>query len=163
MRLVILGTGGYGRTIRDLAIQSEKYDEIIHLDDKDSKASGLCAEYNKYIDKNTEFYPAFGNNELRMYWLREFFDNNIPVCSFIHKTAYVAPSAKIGKGTIVLPHASVGTDAVIGDGCIINMNSVVDHDCLLENGIHIGSGAVVRSGTIIKANTKIAEGSTAGN
>ena len=33
MRLVILGMGGYGRTIADVALQTGKYDEIIFLDD----------------------------------------------------------------------------------------------------------------------------------
>ena len=158
MRLVILGRGGYGRTVRDLAIQSGKYEEIIFLDDHDPKASGLCSEYEKYADESTEFYPAFGNNVLRMNWLETFWAKNLHVCSLIHSTAYVAPSAKIGRGTMILPHASVGTDTIIGDGCLINMNSVVDHDCLLENGVHISIGALVKSGMLIKENAKIEAG-----
>ena len=33
MKLVILGSGGYGRMIADVAAQLNKYDEILFLDD----------------------------------------------------------------------------------------------------------------------------------
>lgn len=158
MRLVILGAGGYGRTIGDIAYQMQKYSEILYLDDNSANACGVCADYYKYIDANTELYPAFGNNELRMKWIRELKENNALIASLIHPTAYVSPTAVIGDGTMVLPNASVGTGVRIGTGCIINMNAAVDHDCLIEDGVHVCLGAVVKSGIIIKENVKIEAG-----
>lgn len=38
MRLIILGMGGYGRTIADVAEQTGMYEEIIFLDDQADQA-----------------------------------------------------------------------------------------------------------------------------
>lgn len=42
MKLIILGAGGYGRTVADIARQSGKYTEVYFLDDNatDEHASG---------------------------------------------------------------------------------------------------------------------------
>ena len=62
MRLIILGAGGYGRTVADAAAQTGHYSEICFLDDASMDAIGACAEYQNFKDINTEFYPAFGNH-----------------------------------------------------------------------------------------------------
>ncbi len=33
MKLIILGAGGYGRTVADIARQSKRYSDILFLDD----------------------------------------------------------------------------------------------------------------------------------
>lgn len=69
MRLIILGAGGYGKTVADIARQSGKYEQIYFLDDGQETSDlilGTCLEYMKFADGNTEMYPAFGNNEMRL-------------------------------------------------------------------------------------------------
>ena len=158
MRLVILGMGGYGRTIADLAEQSGRYDEILFLDDCAPEASGKCSDFENLVNSGTEFYPAFGDNTVRLNWIETLEEAGANLVTLIHRTAYVSPKANIGKGTAVLPNASVGTNAGIGKGCIINMNAVVDHDVMLEDGVHICLGAVVKAGIIIKERVKIEAG-----
>lgn len=65
MKLIILGAGGYGRTVVDIACQSGKYTEVCYLDDNstDALVIGKCSDYLNHIDSDTELYPAFGNNE----------------------------------------------------------------------------------------------------
>ena len=67
MQLIILGAGGYGHVIEDMAIQSEKYEDILFLDDN---SQDKCSTFLQYKKEDTEFYPAFGNNAIRMEWLR---------------------------------------------------------------------------------------------
>ena len=66
-RLIILGSGGYGKVIADIARQMNKYSSILFLDDNDTSNNiiGKCSDYRNFIDEYTEFYPAFGRNELR--------------------------------------------------------------------------------------------------
>ena len=47
MRLIILGAGGYGRTVADVAAQTGDYDEIRFLDDNSQTADviGKCADF----------------------------------------------------------------------------------------------------------------------
>ena len=72
MRLIILGAGGYGRTVADVAAQTGMYDKIRFLDDNSlaEDVIGKCADFSAYAGDNTIFYPAFGNNEGRVTWLK---------------------------------------------------------------------------------------------
>ncbi len=145
MKLIILGAGGYGRTVADVASQIGRYSEIYFLDDNNPEAIGKCADYEKYIDSDTEIYPAFGKNEGRLAWIErlEKAGANIPV--IIHESAYISPTVTLGKGTVVLPRAVINTNTKIEKGCIINCGAIIDHDCVIENGCHICLGAIVKA------------------
>ena len=163
MRLVILGAGGYGRNIADLAEQSGRYDAICFLDDGDTNAAGKCAEFQRFFDENTEFYAAFGNNALRMDWLNKFNDCGCAVATIVHPAAYVSPKATVGRGVAILPGAIVNTGTVIGDGCIINCGCIVDHDCVISEGVHVSPGAIVKAENRIPALEKIEAGQVIAN
>jgi hypothetical protein len=70
-KLLILGAGGYGKTVLDVAQQLGSYEKIAFLDDHAAGPNvlGKCAEYFMFADEDTDVYPAFGNNETRMQWL----------------------------------------------------------------------------------------------
>lgn len=115
MRLIILGAGGYGKTVADIARQSGKYEQIYFLDDGQEKSDlilGTCAEFLKFADGNTEMYPAFGNNEMRLDWMEKLSDAQIVLPRLIHATAYVSPTAEVEAGTVVLPLAIINTDCL---------------------------------------------------
>lgn len=48
--------------------------------------------------------------------------------TFIHPTAVVAKTAKLGQGCILCPHAMVSADAEIGDFVTINAHTSLGHD-----------------------------------
>ncbi len=74
---------------------------------------------------------------------------NLP--AIISPRAYIARSATIGKGTIVLHDALVNSNAFVGDNCIINTKSVVEHDSRIENHCHISTGTIINGGTVVGA------------
>lgn len=155
MRLIILGAGGYGHVIEDLAIQSEKYEEILFLDDN---GKDKCSTFIQYKKEDTEFYPAFGNNAIRMEWLRRLEENQCRIASFIHPKAYVSPKAKIEAGSVLLPFSVVNTNTVIEKGSIINCGAIIDHDCVIREGCHICLNATIKANNIIPACIKIEAG-----
>ncbi len=160
MRLIILGAGGYGQTVADIARQSGRYSEICFLDDGKTGADilGKCAEFARFADPETEMYPAFGNNAGRIDWLNRLAQAGIPVPSLVHASAYISPTAHIAAGTMVLPRALVNTNCQVERGCIINCGAIVDHDCVLEEGVHICLGAIVKAENRIPACTKVEAG-----
>lgn len=164
-RLVLLGAGGFAKTIADLAFQSEVYSKIIFLDDnvQAKNTAGVCADFVKFKDTDTEMYPAFGNNEVRLKWLDILTEKNISVPSFIHPTAYVSPTAKLGMATVILPKAVVNTNCHLERGCIINCGAVLDHDCILEEGAHICIGALVKAENHLPAKIKVEAGQVISN
>ena len=158
MRLVILGAGGYGRNIADLAEQSGRYDGICFLDDNAPGTAGKCEEFQSFNGEDTEFYAAFGDNALRMEWLKKFEDCGCNIATIVHPTAYVSPRATLGCGIAILPRAIVNTGTVVGNGCIVNCGCIVDHDCVLGEGVHVCLGAIVKAENRIPALEKIEAG-----
>lgn len=157
MRLVILGAGGYGQTVADVARQSGRYEDILFLDDN-APAFGTCANFERFADHETVFYPAFGNNEIRMKWLNALRDAGCTIATLVHHTAYVSPTATLEPGTVVLSMAVINTNCAIHRGCIINCGAIIDHDCVLEEGVHVCLGAIVKAGNHIPRCMKIEAG-----
>ena len=157
MRLIILGAGGYGRTVADLARQSGKYESVSFLDDNASGADvvGKCGDFPAFADGNTEMYPAFGNNRGRLNWLDKLAGAGIPTASIVHPTAYVSPTAIVESGSMILPKALVNTGCVVKRGCIVNCGAIVDHGCVLEDGVHVCLGAIVKAENRIPACMKV--------
>lgn len=153
-RLVILGAGGYGRTVADIAHQLG-YSTIV-LDDADSDYP--LSSFQSYINYSTYFIPAFGNNAFRMEWINRIEESGGQLATLIHSTAYISPTATINPGTVILPHAIVNTDVVINRGCIINLGTIVDHGCVLEEGVHLAPGAIVKGENRIERLSKIESG-----
>ena len=160
-KLMILGAGGYGKTIADVARQLGCYQKIAFLDD--SKAGtlgvlGTCEDFLQFADESTEMYPAFGNNAVRMAWMERFEEAGIRVPTIVHPSAYVSPLATLYAGVAVLPMAVVNTGVTVKNGCIINIGALVDHDSVIEAGCHLAPGAIVKAENRIPAGSKIDSG-----
>ncbi len=92
----------------------------------------------------------------------------------VHPSAYVHPSAKLGRGTAVFAGAVVQSDAVIGDHVIVNTGATIDHDCIvgdyahiapgvhLAGSVHVGEGALLGIGSAVIPGVKIGRWSTLG-
>lgn len=160
MKLLILGSGGYGKTVADVAKQLGIFDKIAFLDDTKSGGGvlGRCEEYAMFCDDDTVVYPAFGNNTLRMEWMEVLMEEGIAVPTLVHPSAYVSPTAVLGVGTVVLPRAVVNTGVAVGRGCIINIGALVDHDTIIEDGVHLSPGDIVKAENCIRSGMKINAG-----
>lgn len=169
--LVILGAGGYGRTVADVARQSGRYDSVLFLDDHavGENIMGPCADYTNFSAYNdfngmvTEMYPAFGDNKSRLVWLDKLKEAGLPVATIVHPTAYVSPTAQVGVGCVILPGAIVNTACRVERGCIVNCGAIVDHGCVLEEGVHVCLGAIVKAENRIPAGMKIEAGQVVEN
>lgn len=163
MRLIILGAGGYGRTVADIAAQLGY--EVAFLDDNShaDDVLGKCEEFARYGEENSFFYPAFGNNEGRLNWLHRLTAAGCSLPTLIHPTAYVSPTAKIEPGAVILPHAIVNTSCVVKAGCIVNCGAIVDHGCVLEEGVHVCLGAIVKAENRIPRCVKVEAGEVVQN
>ena len=92
MKLIILGAGGHGKVVADIARQTNKYEEIFFLDDRSQKNNilGKCEEYLKFKDEDVEMYPAFGNNIFRIEWEEKLENRGIKLAKIIHPLAYIS-------------------------------------------------------------------------
>ncbi len=55
----------------------------------------------------------------------------------------IAPTAKIGKHTVIQPNVCIGNHVVIGDHCLIHSNVVIGDHCVIGDHVTIHSGTVL--------------------
>lgn len=164
-RLIILGAGGHGRVIADIAEKTGKYTEICFLDDADIKKSGGYDVVGKIIDykkfkADTSFIVAIGNAALRKKIQTELESENLKIDVLIHPAAVIGDRVDIECGSVVMSGAVINVDAKIGKGVIINTNCTVEHDCVIKDFAHISVGANLAGTVIVGENCMVCAGAT---
>lgn len=158
-RLIIIGAGGHGRVVADIA-RKIGYEQIAYLDDTQKDGvTGPVSDYVCYLD-NAFFFVAIGDNSIREKLMRELQNNGANLASLIHPNAVISENVRIGEGTAIMAGAVVNTGTVIGDGVIINTCASVDHDCRIDDFVHVAVGAHVCGTVHVGARTWIGAGAT---
>ena len=162
-KLVIIGSGGHGRVVADIAVETDRYKDIYWVDDADLSAK-LGKQYLGSTDvvenlsDEYDFIVAIGNSKVREMIMNRFSKKSF--ATLVHPSAVISSSAKIGKGTVVMPGAIINAGSTIGDGVIINTKSSVDHDCNISDFVHIAVGASICGTVNIGTHTWIGAGAT---
>jgi len=72
-----------------------------------------------------------------------FPQNNIPIKTFIHPRAYVAPNVSIGHQTSIDACTIIESKVTIGDRCIIGSGTTIKSNTTIGNDVIIGSCNVI--------------------
>ena len=147
-KLAIIGAGGHGKVIADMA-KKNGYERIAFLDDcnKDDFLGcyPIIGDTDIAVPEDYDFFIAIGNAEIRRKMTGKFSDRNI--VTLIHPDAVIADGVKLGRGTCIMAGAVINPGVVIGEGCIVNTSSSVDHDSVLGDYVHVSVGAHI-AGTV---------------
>lgn len=166
-RLVIIGAGGHGKVIADIALKLG-YTNIAFADDN---ATGNCMGFpiicnstglEQLDDGKIDFVIAVGNNEIRKK-IAEY--HGVNWATLIHPSAQIGVNVKIGVGTVVMAGAGavINVCASIGQHCIINSGAVVEHDNILADYVHISPNAALGGTVHVGECTHIGIGATVKN
>ena len=158
-KLIIIGAGGHGRVVADIAKKCG-YDQISYLDDVPSPGViGTVSEYGRYLSC-ADFFVAIGNSLVREKIMKKLQAGGAYFVSLIHPAAVIADDVRIGEGSVIVAGAVVNPGAVIGDGVIINTCASVDHDCKIGDFVHVAVGAHVCGTVEVGSHTWIGAGAT---
>ena len=163
--LVIINAGGHGRVIADIAEQLG-YSNIIFVDDRfpQLETNLHWQVVAKNIDElnvpGAHVFVAIGACDLRLKLSVRLLKLGYELPSLIHSTASVSPYAKLGVGSVCMPHAIINIGTKIGIAAIINSGATVDHDCEIGDGVHISPGAHIAGGVTIGQGSWIGIGSS---
>ena len=161
-RLVIIGAGGHGKVIADIALKNG-YVNICFVDDNATgyvmgfPIIGTSIEIERLNDGNTDFVIGIGNNATRKL-IAEKYDVNF--VTLVHPSAQIGVNVSIGKGTVVMAGAVINPCSSIGEHCIINTRAVIEHDNVVENYAHISPNAALGGAVHIGELTHIGIGAT---
>ena len=148
-RLIIIGAGGHGRVIADMAMKLG-YTDISFLDDNAEgcwmgcSVAGKTCEILSFDNGRTDFVIGIGNNAVRKRIAEQYSVNWV---TLVHPTAQTAIDVKLGAGTVVMAGAIINASARVGAHCIINTGAIVEHDNVLGDYVHISPRAAL-AGTV---------------
>lgn len=163
-KLLILGAGGHGKVVREIAISildkcgQPVYEVVDFLDDNSKAAIGKIAELEKFKDKYSAVFCGIGDNNMRKQLLNRAEKLGFAIPALIHPTSYISPTAVISSGTVVEPKAIVNASSVVHKGCIISVGSIVDHDAEVGEYAHVNAGAIVKAGARVESGRKLEAG-----
>jgi sugar O-acyltransferase (sialic acid O-acetyltransferase NeuD family) len=168
-RVAVLGAGGHGKVVADVALCSGA-DVIAFLDDAPAKAGtniwGIpVVAWDRFLadesSRGAAIALAFGDNRARQRSVERVRTAGLDVATLVHPTAAIARTARLGAGTVVMAGAAVNADAVVGDGCIVNTGAVVEHDCVIGDFAHLSPNGALGGGVKIGPRTHLGLGAVA--
>ena len=151
-QLIIIGAGGHGRVVADIAQKVGVYGTISFLDDGDAIETmgvpiiGKTSDVEKYID-TADIFVAIGNSKVRGEFIERLLAMGANVPTLIHPSAIIGACVEIGVGTAIMAGAVINPCSKLGKGVILNTCSSIDHDCIIGDYCHIAVGAHV-AGTV---------------
>ena len=171
MKAVIAGAGGHARSVLDAARSAGGLEPVAATDPRagereldgvpvvggDERLAELRASG---VEAALLGVGGTGDNGPRARLLALLEELGFVLPPVVHASASVAPTARLGAGTVVLARAVVGPGAEIGRGAIVNSGAIVEHDCVLADHVHVASGAVLGGAVQLQEGAHVGLGAT---
>ena len=155
-KLLILGSGGHGRVIADVAEKTKLFHDISFLDNnflnsdfsKSTNSKKVIGEISKLnIEKySSEFSHAFvgiGDNKIRINWFKILETMNFEIPTIIDPSAEISKYAELERGSFINTNVVIQCNSKIKFGSILNTSCTIDHDSIIGEGTHISPGVNV--------------------
>ena len=143
-RIVILGNGGHARVLADClrlhGIEPEFHTDESALDDADGLVLGM-------------YDVACRERIVALLGVEPF----VPV---VHPTAYVSPSAVVGRAPQIMAGCIVQPDVTLGDFVVLNTGAQIDHHGTMGDFAFLGPGACLAGGVTVGARAFIGANAT---
>ncbi len=157
--LIIIGAGGMGRTMYDMARESNGYgilydirgfiDDNIAALDKFSNYPPLIAPIQEYQPKEDEIFICSIGGIARKRCMEEIISKGGEFLTMIHSTARIGTNVQIGEGSIVGAYTTIGADAKVGKYNLIQSYTVIGHDSVIGDWNRIDTHVTLVGGTVV--------------
>lgn len=167
-RLIIVGAGGMGRTMYDLAKESIGYgvefDIAGFVDDNENALKDfnnyppILGTIKGYVPKKEDVFVCSIGSRFRKTCIEMLIARGAEFRSLIHTTARIGSNVKMGKGTLVGTYTTIAADAELGDYNFVQSLTIIGHDCKIGSFNRIDSQVMMVGGTTIGDNNMIHTG-----
>lgn len=162
-RIVVIGASGHGKVVADAALRAAQ--RVVGFADadpnkRDSEVLGIpviATELDEAIElahkSGASLALGVGSNAARSRIFARLLDAGVEIATIVHPAAVLAPSVRVGAGSVVLAGVVVNPDSRVGRNVILNTSASIDHDCNigdhahLSPGVHLGGTVTVGQGT----------------
>lgn len=148
-KIIIIGAGDGGRLLSQL-IREEGGFEIAGFIDDNKEMLGKAVNGHKVLGTSADlkglkgkgFVISIGTDmkaRARLF-SRATAAGLVPV-NFIHRSAVISRSARMGRGVIILANCVVNPFVTMGDNIFIFSGAVIEHDCRIGDNVYFSPGA----------------------
>src|SRR5208283_2137893 len=160
-RIFVYGAGGHGKVVADLLVSKGESEFGGFVDDREelwgTKVIGFPVHgggpwlREEASHSLVAIALGVGANRSRQLLAERCTQWKIEILTFVHPSATVSKSARLGPGTVVMAGAVINPDAKTGAGVIVNTGSVVEHDVEIGNFAHVAPNAGMGGGSRLGA------------
>lgn len=154
-RLGIVGAGGHGKVVADIA-ERAGWADVVFFDSRFASGEHVHAHWPVVAlpeDMASQacdgYFVGVGSSQLRHQWCEWLLGEGLPLVSLVDPSAVVSQYATIEAGVLVAAGAVVNVDCHLSRGVIVNTRANVDHDCHLGIYSHICPGAGLAGSVIV--------------
>ena len=162
----IYGNGGTAFNIIDFLFKGMSQDITLIYDHQGCRVPKDITQidYDSFLKsskKSDNVYIGIGNIKNRSVIFKTLLSQGINCQNLIDKSAIIASSAILKKGTLIFPYSIICSNVVIGENVFMNNQCVVGHDvqignhCVLAANVIIGSNSIIGENTFIGIGAKI--------
>lgn len=184
-QLIIIGAGGMGRAIYNVAIGCIGYgtefqvkgfldDNVNQLDSFEGYPPILSKIDDYDIQPNDVFTCSIGEVPTKVKCCEIIKKKGGEFITLVHKRALIHSNVKLGEGCIVAPLCLVDCDSTVGDLCLLQSDAVIGHDCTIGNyvridthvtcvgGVRIGDRATIHTSAVLNHKVVLEDDTTVG-
>ncbi|MEY8213822.1 MAG: NeuD/PglB/VioB family sugar acetyltransferase [Colwellia sp.] len=162
--IILIGGGGHCVSCIDVIESDSQYiiRGILDTDENVGKkvlgypVLGTDLDISMYAKEGCYFLITVGHIKsatLRVKLYKEVVASGGKFATVVSSRAYVAKSASIGDGTIVMHDALINANSHVAENCIINSKALIEHDCHIKSNCHVSTAASINGGVEVGERT----------
>ncbi|MCH8567403.1 MAG: acetyltransferase [Balneolales bacterium] len=161
--VIIVGAGGHAAELNeylelDNNLTNASWKVVGLIDDNPEsykqysyKARFLGSIKDHQVHSKCLYMMGIANLKFRKLITENLINKGATFLTFVHPTAYVSPSATIGKGSVLAPYVNLGPNTIVGDNTLINARCSLGHDT------QIGNFNFISPNVCFSGNTKVGD------
>lgn len=164
--LIIVGAGGHGKVVADVAQSQSCYDAIRFIDGRYPALKmhfgldviGSDEAINRLVSSDAEFVIAIGDNAIRRRIFSRLVEEKARFATIIAPSAMISSDVLLGEGSVVFPKAVIRAGSVIGKNVILNTACKIAPKVFIGDHSHVGPGASVGNEVLVEDEVLVGAG-----
>jgi UDP-perosamine 4-acetyltransferase len=161
-RLLILGAGGHGRAVAELAAECGWSVAGFTDDSPGPGVLGGDGDIEGLIRAGEADAAIVGVGNTALSRRTELFDllkrMGATTPTLVHPRASVARTCRVGDGTVLFPGVVLGAAVEVGDNVVVYSNAVAEHDCRIASHAYLSPGAILCGSVSVEAGAFVGAG-----